>query len=92
MDVPSRDEAVRTAELLVAGRLSPLEAAQWAEKFSYPENEKIYLAIDRDDQPLRQLIDDLSLAAAISETGRPIYAVEDFRHWLDEFRQSVQDF
>jgi len=76
-------EAPKAVQQLIEGEKSPREVALWAESFEYPQH------VYNISQPLRELIDDLSLAAAINETGEFLYGPADFGMWLDEYIQGA---
>jgi hypothetical protein len=85
IEPPTKQDVVKIAESLINGELSPLKAARWAEKFSYPENETLYETFEKQDPALTQLIDDLSMSAAINAKGELVYSTADFSDWLNEF-------
>jgi hypothetical protein len=83
-DIPTRAIVVDRLRELTTG-VNPIKIALWAESFDYPENAEISSLLEQNDPKLRELISDLSMAAAIGDGNSFLYDKDDFKEWLKEF-------
>ena len=89
MDIPTREEAIKTAQALIEGKKNPKEVAQWAQSLYHPNNKVILEKLEHDDPILEEFIGTLGMADLPGSGQDKLYNIRDFQEWLEEFLEQI---